>query len=198
MPPWARWSSPWLARGGGVLLYRPVPGIDVSGSGDAGEGQSHLVQMLAGIETEVTAGSKAARSSAGPLVRRRVERLAQARAFERRGRFLMRALRLGSPMLVLWFGGLQVLNGSPVSENARVERARGRVPHPHFDALLHRAHAADAAQFTSSASTTCSRPRPSRTRARCPEPGVFPARSNWRRCPSATARTRRRGCGISR
>ena len=74
--------------------------------------QSHLVQMLAGIET----------LKASATEDRVVQQWSNLFVDElnvslKRGRLsagvesLMSALQLGSPMLVLWFGGLQVLNG---------------------------------------------------------------------------------------
>lgn len=75
--------------------------------------QSYLVQVLAGIETLKASG----------VEDRAVEQWSNLFVDElnvslKRGRLsavvdsLMSALRMGSPLLVMWFGGLQVLNGS--------------------------------------------------------------------------------------
>jgi ABC-type bacteriocin/lantibiotic exporter with double-glycine peptidase domain len=75
--------------------------------------QSYLVQMLAGIETLKASG----------LEDRAVEQWSHLFVDElnvalKRGRLSalveasMHALRMGSPLLVMWFGGLQVLSGS--------------------------------------------------------------------------------------
>jgi ABC-type bacteriocin/lantibiotic exporter with double-glycine peptidase domain len=75
--------------------------------------QSYLVQMLAGIETLKASG----------VEDRAVEQWSHLFVDElnialKRGRLsatveaLMSALHIGAPLLVLWFGGLQVLNGS--------------------------------------------------------------------------------------
>src|SRR5262249_27008698 len=75
--------------------------------------QSYLVQMLAGIWTRKASG----------VEDRAVEQWSHLFVDElnvalKRGRLsaaveaLMSALRIGAPLLVLWFGGLQVLNGS--------------------------------------------------------------------------------------
>ncbi|HYR42855.1 MAG TPA: peptidase domain-containing ABC transporter [Terriglobia bacterium] len=75
--------------------------------------QSHLIQMLAGIETLKASGAE----------NRAVQQWSdlfvdQLNVSLTRGRLsatvdsLISTLHLGSPLLVLWFGGLQVLNGN--------------------------------------------------------------------------------------
>src|SRR6266850_2718308 len=75
--------------------------------------QSHLIQMLAGIETLKASGAE----------NRSVQQWSdlfvdQLNVSLTRGRLsatvdsLISTLHLGSPLLVLWFGGLQVLNGN--------------------------------------------------------------------------------------
>ena len=96
-----------------LLSYRRYQELMSQDLETQAKAQSHLVQMLAGIETLKASG----------VEDRSVERWSNLfvdglNVSLKRGRLsaavdsLMSALRLGSPLLVLWFGGLQVLNGS--------------------------------------------------------------------------------------
>jgi ABC-type bacteriocin/lantibiotic exporter with double-glycine peptidase domain len=103
-----------LLQGGLFLLsyrrHRELMSQDLQTQAKA---QSYLVQMLAGIETLKASG----------LEDRAVEQWSHLFVDElnvalKRGRLSalveasMHALRMGSPLLVMWFGGLQVLSGS--------------------------------------------------------------------------------------
>jgi ATP-binding cassette subfamily B protein len=102
-----------LQAGVFLLSYRRYQELMSQDLQTQAKAQSYLVQMLAGIET----------LKAGGLEGRAVEQWSHLFVDElnvalKRGRLnalveaAMTALRIGSPLLVMWFGGLQVLNGS--------------------------------------------------------------------------------------
>ncbi len=102
-----------LQAGVFLLSYRRYQELMSQDLQTQAKAQSYLVQMLAGIETLKASG----------VEDRAVEQWSHLFVDElnvslKRGRLsatvdsLMSALRMGSPLLVLWFGGLQVLNGS--------------------------------------------------------------------------------------
>jgi ABC-type bacteriocin/lantibiotic exporter with double-glycine peptidase domain len=102
-----------LQAGVFLLSYRRYQELMSQDLQTQAKAQSYLVHMLAGIET----------LKAGGLEGRAVEQWSHLFVDElnvalKRGRLnalveaAMTALRIGSPLLVMWFGGLQVLNGS--------------------------------------------------------------------------------------
>jgi ATP-binding cassette, subfamily B, bacterial len=102
-----------LQAGVFLLSYRRYQELMSRDLQTQAKAQSYLVQMLAGIET----------LKAGALEERAVEQWSHLFVDElnvalKRGRLSalveasMNALRIGSPLLVMWFGGLQALNGS--------------------------------------------------------------------------------------
>ena len=102
-----------LQAGVFLLSYRRYQELMSQDLQTQAKAQSYLVQMLAGIETLKASG----------LEDRAVEQWSHLFVDElnvalKRGRLSalveasMNALRIGSPLLVMWFGGLQALNGS--------------------------------------------------------------------------------------
>src|SRR4030095_8628021 len=115
---WSSCGKAWTKRYGfdasfsTLLLSRTTQALMSQDLQTQSKAQSYLVQMLAGIETLKASG----------VEDRAVEQWSHLFVDElnvslKRGRLsatveaLMSALHIGAPLLVLWFGAVQVLNG---------------------------------------------------------------------------------------
>jgi ATP-binding cassette subfamily B protein len=187
-----------LQAGVFLLSYRRYQALMSQDLQTQAKAQSYLVQMLAGIETLKASG----------VEDRAVEQWSHLFVDElnvalKRGRLnatveaLMSALHIGAPLLVMWFGGLQVLNGSLSLGTMLALNALASGFLSPISTLISTALQLQLLRSYIERLDDVLKAAPEQAKRKVPEPNASVGRSNWNRSRSATGRSLPQACAMS-